>query len=232
MKTVCLLVVELLVAGTLWASTPNLGWSANYAVLGGSAVTCTGASIVGNIGIAPGIAWTNTGCLIAGNRPPSTFDPDAASARADFLLAYNLLLQSPVCTPLSGSLAGWFLLPGVYCVDAVAKTGTLTLTGPLDGIWIFLINGALTGTNFNVVMNGCAQPNNVFWVPRAAATMTTSVFQGTILAGDGTGGSITFTGGTLIGRALANVAVTITTTSVVGPNNPSYAACVLPPANF
>ena len=63
---------------------------------------------------------------------------------------------------------------------------------------------------------GGGQPANVFWAPSAGTTMTTSVFQGTILAGDAVGGSITFTGGTLVGRALANVAVTLTTTSVIG----------------
>ena len=44
-------------------------------------------------------------------------------------------------------------MPGVYCVDAVAKTGTLTLdaNGDANAVWIFLVDGALTGTNFNVV---------------------------------------------------------------------------------
>jgi len=115
-------------------------------------------------------------------------------------------------------------LSGVYCVDAVAKTGTLTLTGPSDGVWILLVNGALTGTNFSVVMAGGGQPSNVFWAPSAAATMTTSSIQGNILAGDTVGGSITFTGGTLVGQALANVAVTMTGASVTGSAgyNPGY----------
>jgi hypothetical protein len=173
--------------------------------------------VVGDVGISPGItaAFTNTGCTIAGETPPAT-SAAAASARADFLDAYAWVMRSPQCIQIPGSLAAQFLVPGVYCADAVAKTGTLTLTGPLDGVWIFLVNGALTGTNFSVVMEGGGQPANVFWAPSAAATMTTSVFQGAILAGDAVAGSITFTGGTLVGRALANVAVTMTTTSVVG----------------
>jgi hypothetical protein len=59
------------------------------------------------------------------------------------------------------------------------------------------------------------QPCNVFWVPTAATTMTTSALKGNILAG-GAIGSITLTGGSLAGRALANVAVTMTNASVIG----------------
>ena len=98
----------------------------------------------------------------------------------------------------------------------MAKTGLLTLTGPADGVWIFLVDGALTGTNFSVVMGDSGQPCNVFWAPTGATTLTTSALKGNILAGDATLGSITLTGGTLAGRALANVAVTMTSTSVIG----------------
>jgi len=51
----------------------------------------------------------------------------------------------------------------VYCTDAVAKTGVLTLDGPSTGVWIILVDGALTGTNFTVVMAGGGQPCNVYW---------------------------------------------------------------------
>jgi hypothetical protein len=63
------------------------------------------------------------------------------------------------------------------------------------------------------MING-GQACNVYWVPSAAATMTTSTLKGNIVAGGDTG-SITLTGGTLDGRALAKVAVTMTD-SVVG----------------
>ncbi len=92
----------------------------------------------------------------------------------------------------------------------------LTLTGPSNGVWIFLVDGALTGTSFQVVMAGGGEPCNVYWVPKVAATMTTSALKGNILAGDDVLGSITLTGGTLAGQALANVAVTMTGASVIG----------------
>jgi len=116
--------------------------------------------------------------------------------------------------------------PGVYCFDAaVTVTGsTLTLTGPVTGTWLFKIGtggtGALTGTSFSVVMAGGGQACNVNWWVAQGATMTTSNFQGTILAG----ADITVTGGTFNGDALAGGggttavptgAVTLTTGAIV-----------------
>jgi hypothetical protein len=215
----CLLATAALLGSTApaWAQTPLVAAS-EFAVLGGTNVTCTAGSVVGDVGVSPGSAvpFTNTGCTITGGMPPAT-DTAAAQARTDFLGAYAALrLQSASCTPLLGNLAGLDLVPGVYCIDAVAKAGTLTLTGPSDGAWIFLVDGALTGTDFSVIMAGGGQPCNVFWVPSAAATMTTSTLKGNILAGDAIGGSITLTGGILAGQALANVAVTMTGASVIG----------------
>jgi ice-binding like protein len=92
---------------------------------------------------------------------------------------------------------------------------TLNGQGNSNAVWIFKIGAALTGTNFTVVMANGAQPCNVFWAPSAAATMTDSAFKGNILAGGATG-SITLTRGAVAGRALANVAVTMTGTSVIG----------------
>jgi hypothetical protein len=197
-------------------TAPSLGTAQNFSVLGGSAVTCTDSVVVGDVGISPGTAFTNTRCTIAGGTPPAT-NAAAVQARADFLSAYAALQQSGPCTQMLGTtLAGHNLAPGVYCLDAVAKTGTLTLSGPANGVWIFLVAGALTGTDFSVVMDGGGQPCNVFWAPSAAATMTTSALKGNILAGNAIDGSITLTGGSLAGRVLANVAVTMTNASVIG----------------
>jgi hypothetical protein len=209
--------LSLLTQAAFAQSAPSLGAASSFAVLGGTNVTCTAGSIVtGDVGVSPGSAvpFTNTGCTIAGATPPAT-NASAALARTAFLGAYSAL-QSKSCTQIvPGNLANANLAPGIYCTDATAKAGVLTLTGPASGVWIFLVNGALTGTNFSVVMAGGAQPCNVFWVTNAAATMTDSAFKGNILAGDAGIGSITLTGGSLAGRALANVAVTMTTASII-----------------
>ena len=215
----CLVATAALIGGVSSASAQvPLGAAAPFTVLGGTAVTCTGGAVVGEVGISPGItaSYTNTGCAVKGSAPPAT-NAVAVEAREDFLSAYAALeteATNRACTQVDGSLAAQNLAPGVYCTDAVAKTGVLTLNGPSTGVWIFLVDGALTGTNFTVVMAGGGQPCNVYWTPSAAATFTTSTVNGTILAGDVTGGSITLTGGTLAGRALANVAVTTTGTSL------------------
>ena len=208
----------LIVSATPAFAQVSLGSAAGFSVLGGTNVTCTSGLITGDVGVAPGSAvpYTNTGCVIAGAVPPAT-NAAAVQARVDFLNAYSSLkLKSNACVQLPGNLADQNLAPGVYCLDAVAKVGTLTLTGPATGEWIFLVNGALTGTNFSVVMAGGGLPCNVYWAPSAAATMTTSAFKGNILAGDAIGGSVTLTGGTFAGSILSNVAVTMTNTNVIG----------------
>ena len=204
-------------ASPAWSQV-SLGSAAGFSVLGGTNVTCTSGLITGDVGVAPGgaVPFTNTGCVIAGAVPPAT-NAAAIQARVDFLNTYSSLkLKSNACVQLPGNLADQNLAPGVYCLDAVAKVGTLTLTGPATGEWIFLVNGALTGTNFSVVMAGGGLPCNVYWVPSAAATMTTSAFKGNILAGDAIGGSVTLTGGTQAGSVYANVAVTMTNANVIG----------------
>jgi hypothetical protein len=116
------------------------------------------------------------------------------------------------------------LAPGVYCFPAAVTftNTTLTLDGSTNpnGIWVFKVGAALTGSGFQVVMANGAQPCNVFWSVGAATTLSTStltpLFQGNILAGNAAGGSVTITGGSLIGRVLANVAVTLTGTNIHG----------------
>jgi hypothetical protein len=197
-------------------TAPSPATVESFAVLGGTAVTCTDSVVTGDVGVALSTAFTNTGCTIAGNIHAG--DVVAAQAYSDFLLAYADLAAKPCGTFLTGTLAGQRLAPGVYCFDAAATlTGQLTLDGPSDGIWIFKIGtfgtGALTGTSFSVVMADGGQACNVYWQVAEAATMTDSVFQGNILAG----AAVTITRGSLVGRALAkDAAVTMTGTNVHG----------------
>ena len=196
-------------------SAPDLGTAEDFAVLGGTAVTVTDSDVSGNVGVDLGGAFTNTNSTISGT--VYVGDPVAQQAYDDFLATYNDLAGEPCGTTLSGDLTGLSLTPGVYCVAAASTTtgGTLTLDGSSTDTWIFLIGtggtGALTGTNFTVLMSsGETCNNNVFWWTAEAVTLTDSVFIGSILAGT----SITVTGGSLDGQALAKVAVTLTGTEV------------------
>src|SRR5450759_1164160 len=74
-----------------WAATaPDLGAASNFVVLGGTAVTCTTSSmVIGDLGVSPGTAYTDTVCAVAGT--VHVGDLAAANARADFLSAYATL---------------------------------------------------------------------------------------------------------------------------------------------
>jgi len=204
------------------ATAPGLGTAESFAVLGGPAVTLTNSTVTGDVGSGfpfPDSTITQTDSTITGTVHEG--DTVAQQAYDDFLDAYAALNAEPCDVDLTGQpLAGQFLTPGVYCFDAaVTETGgTLTLEGSSTDTWIFKIGtlgtGALTGTNFSVVMSsGETCNNNVFWWVAEAATMTDSNFQGTILAGAG----IMVTRGTFNGNALATAAVTLTDATITVP---------------
>lgn len=183
-----------------------------FAVLADTAVTLTDSVVIGDVGVANG-PLTQTNSTISGTIHVG--DSTAQLAYEDFLLDYLALAQLPCDQYIDGNLAGQILMPGVYCVDGASTTtgGTLTLVGSSTDTWIFKIGtgrngtGALTGTNFTVVMtSGETCSNNVSWWTAEAATLTDSVFIGSILAG----ADITVTRGTLDGQVLATGAVTLT----------------------
>ena len=198
-------------------TTPVTSSAASFAVLGGTAVTLTDATVLGNVGSPTAVTLTTS--TVVGTVYPAG-DAIANAAYSDFLLTYNTLALEPCSTYLTGDLAGQVLLPGVYCVEAASTTsnGTLTLDaqGDTTATWLFKIGtggtGALTGTGLSVLTVNGAQPCNVNWWVAQAVTMSASSFKGNILAGEDT----TFTGGSLIGQVLAQTGVTMTGTDVFG----------------
>lgn len=197
---------------------PTTAVVAAFSILGNSAVTCTDGTIAGDAGT---FKATPTGSITR-NRCPMTGTAHVGDNAARD--AYNQQLRNftalapkagDICTTLTGTLAGMTLAPGAYCFTVGATvTGLLTLKGPANGTWVFKIGtsgiGALTGTNFSVVMAGGGQARNVSWRVANGFTMTTSTFQGNILAGAG----VTLTGGTFTGNAWSMADVTITRTAV------------------
>lgn len=214
-----------------WARTaptaPALNSASNLAVLSAApntagAVTCTTSTINGDVGSSGLMASVvQTGCTITG----AIIAPVSSQVLTDFNSAYDQYAAIPCTGSLDTAYTGATLrlAPGVYC-NAAAVTATdttLILDGQGDAkaVWIFKIGtggtGALTGTNFSVIMTNGGQPCNVSWWVAQAATMTTSSFQGTILAG----AAITMTGlaGTTTpfnGDALAKAAVTLTDVTI------------------
>ncbi len=194
---------------------PDLGTAHDFVVLsatpaGGGAVTCTTSTVNGDLGSTGGLS--NTSCTFNGTNTLAIPDSPVVN---DFNNAYgDLNSQNSTCSTLNGTLAGEAPVAGVYCLDASTKTGNLTLAGSADDIWVFKSSGGagLVGTDFTVSMGGSADACNVYWWSEAGATMTTSDFKGSILAGD----DITVTGNTLEGRTLAAGAVTMTDATLRG----------------
>jgi Ice-binding-like/PEP-CTERM motif len=194
------------------AVTVQLGTAASFAVLGATAVTNTGPSVInGNLGIYPNGLTSITGF------PPGIVngtvyaaDGVAEKAQADALTAYNYSAGLAPIATLGMQLGGVTLTtPGVYdfSSSAVLLDGPLTLEG--TGTYVFQIASTLTtGANDGAAVVadcGC----DVYWDIGSSATIgTDTAFEGTILAV----ASVTVdTGATIIdGRAIAlNAAVTL-----------------------
>lgn len=202
---------------TATATTPSFGTSGSFAVLANTAVACTDATIIGDVGVSPGTAIVQTNCPVTGALHPN--DAAATQAYADFLVAYDAVAALP-CDQVLTTLDGLTLAPGVYCFDAAATStgGVLTLDGPATGSWIFKVGtlgtGALTGTGFSVVTPAGTPPacSNVTWWTAQAVTLTDSQFVGNVLAG----AAVTLTRGTFAGNADSKAGVTITGDAVTG----------------
>src|SRR5512143_2953555 len=104
-------------SSALAATAPSLGTAQSFGVLGASAVTNTGPSVItGDLGIFPGTASSVTGFppgLVLG--ATHFADAVALGAQNDVTTAYLNLAGQPCDATISGDLAGRTLAPGVYC---------------------------------------------------------------------------------------------------------------------
>jgi hypothetical protein len=188
------------------AVDPTIGLTnlQQFGVLGGAGVTgSTGAGTVvnGDVGSSPTPSITNfVGSTIPGpssTAPPFvvhyTNDMTVQAAILEARTAWNNMGAQgllPGAIPLGPQLNGQVLTSGVYNFAAAADLaagGTLTLNGP--GIFIFNVGSSLTANVLSVV-NGTANPCNVFWRM-------------------GGGGSATLNGVNFFGTVIAHQAVTV-----------------------
>jgi type VI secretion system secreted protein VgrG len=202
------------------AISVDLGTASAFAVLGGSTVTNTGATVIdGDLGVSPGTAITGfpPGGIVNGTIDAG--DAAAMQAQVDLTTAYNFAAGEACGDNLTGQdLGGLTLTPGSYCFSSSAQlTGTLTLNaqGDPNAVFLFQIGSTLTtasGSSVDFINGG--QGGSVFWQVGSSATLgTDTAFEGNILALT----SITLTTDATIdcGRALAsNGAVTMDTNSV------------------
>lgn len=162
----------------------------DFAILAGSTITNTGTSTInGSIGLSPGTAFPGQGpgadAIVLTGGTIHLADAVALQAKSDLTTAFNVLMGRPA-TPLAGDLGGMELLAGVYAFSSSAQlTGTLTLNGGPDDIFIIQVATSLTTASGSaVLLTGGAQAKNVFFVVGASATLGTSTaFVGQIMAG-------------------------------------------------
>ena len=198
----------------------DLGAANTFAVLGSSAITNTGPSVIaGDLGVSPGTsAGDFTGTQPVRGTTHYT-DTVAADAQLDLTDAMN---DAASLTPIQSGLANLTamnLTPGVYSGGALAidAGGLLTLTGGPESVWVFQAASSLvTGAGSQIQILGGGSACNVFWRVTSDTTLnTTSQFVGTVMSG----GSISTSSGTTVsGRLLADTgAVTLINTVINSP---------------
>ena len=147
-----------LLPNSIYSSTIDLGSASSFGVLGGSAVTNVGNTIInGDLGI-----WPNTASSITGF-PPGSYTGSlhagnavAQQAQNDSATAYNLLANMPFTQDLTGqNLGGLILTSGIYRFSSSAQlTGQLTLDAQNNpnSLFIFQIGSTLTTANGSSVI--------------------------------------------------------------------------------
>jgi hypothetical protein len=199
---------------TIAQETILLNGSSNIAILAGSAISSTGATIItGDLALSPGSS--------VGGFPPGVLngvkhinDSIATKGKSDLTAAYNEAAgrTSTDIVILSGNLGGLTLTPGLYksTSSLAVSSGDLTFDAKGNSNAVFIIQMASTFTTTSgrkMILSGGAQASHIFWQVGSSATFgTTSVLKGTFLVMQ----SITFnTGATLDGKAMARTGAVI-----------------------
>lgn len=221
--------------GTRVAGIPvNLRTAGNYAVLSRRAISGTGATVTGDLGISPSRSNSITGFALS--TPPSEYTTSSqvvgkvyardylSPTPANLTTAVNDLQlaiteaagRPPTVTAVGGEIGGMTLAPGIYNWQTVAITTDITLDGSATDVWIFQVAGTMgMAASTRVVLTGGALPKNIFWQVTGAVTIGASAqLNGVVLDS----GAFTSGASSLItGRLLSQMEITITNSSVVQP---------------
>ncbi len=220
----------------------DLQTAANFVILSKTGITNIPTSVVtGNIGTSPitGSAITGVGCsevtgtiytVDAAGPSCRTVSPTVLTTAVSAMeAAYTSAAgrAGPDGTNVgAGTLgAGTVFTPGLYkWTTGVTITGTTTLSGGANDVWIFQIAGDLSlasagniASGVHIALSGGAVASNVFWQVgggTGATLGTYSTFNGTILTAKQV---IMQTGAVLNGRALAQTLVTLDNNTVSLP---------------
>src|SRR5580658_9457519 len=223
---------------------PILGSACSFAVLGASAVTNTGNTVLyGDLGVYPGTSITGFPPGIV-NGTIYNDDAVAMQAQADALNAYNFFQGLSSNENLTGqNLGGLELAPGVYTFNSSAQlTGALTINweGLSNQTVVFQIGSTLTTASASMVIGiNMGQNDNIYWNVGSSATLgTTTQFEGTVIAvasdtlntgaTDNCGRIIALNGAvTLDDNLINNCAATTTTTGTTTGTTPEPSSIML-----
>jgi hypothetical protein len=187
-----------------------------YSVLGGTAVSSTGATTLsGDLGVSPATSVTGF--------PPGTLEGDihagdssAATAHSKLVSNYNIIRGDPPTDSFAGEMGGLTLGAGLHHGSgAISLTGTLTLdaAGDPNAYFVFQLDSTLaTAAASHVTLINGAQPEHVGWqVDGAVGIGASSFFVGTIMAA----GAVTLgANAQVIGRALGLGTVTMSANTI------------------
>jgi uncharacterized repeat protein (TIGR02543 family) len=221
----------------------DLGLSGNFVIFAESGISTTGVTLItGDMGVNPVTSTSITGfglilpagsafstsSLVVGNvyapdyavPTPANMVTTSGDMHTAFTTANGLVVPAPVNEFMAGNLNGQTLTKGIYkWSSGVSITNGIVLDGGGDNCatFIFQIAQDLTVANGVVItlQNG-AQAKNIFWVVAGSgAVLGTNVdFSGNILCK--TLISVN-TGSKVLGRLLAQTAVTLNAATVTKP---------------
>lgn len=207
-----------------YTTNVNLGDAKSFAVLGGSAVTSTGTTVLAgtggnNAGVYPGTSLTETPLIsMEGGTKYLASEVQVNNAQVALTAAYLDAAGRTPTTTIPTQLGGTTLISGVYSSTAgtFEITGTLVLDAENDPTAVFIFQMATTLTTANnskiELVNG-ADACHIYWQVGSSATLgTDSHLEGHVLALT----SITATtGATINGSLLAREgAVTLDTNTI------------------
>ncbi|MFF3440874.1 ice-binding family protein [Streptosporangium sp. NPDC002721] len=169
------------------AAALSLGAAANFAVLAGTTVTGTGATVVtGEVGVSPG---STTAGFPPGVVAGAVYldDPVAEQAQDDLTAAYDSAVGRPGTASLRPQLGGTTVTPGVYnsVSGSFQISGDLTLDaqGDPNALFVFRAPALATAPASVVRLANGAQACNVIWQVGGSATLGAgSRFTGSVLA--------------------------------------------------
>lgn len=233
----------------------ELGTAGNYVILSEAGITTTtGTIVVGDMAVSPIYHGAITGFgtlvttetfqtspMVTGKIYAADFaDPTPSqltTAIADKNIAYadaaGRISGTTINELATGAIGGKTLAAGLYkWSTAVNIVSDVTFFGASTDVWVLQIaQGLNMATGTKIVLGGRARANNIFWQVAGGAILEAgSVFNGILLSATGI---VMKDGATLIGRALAETAVTLIANTVkLAPTGPPVCSITLATATL